>query len=250
MSDTSEFRLSLQNRLLSALPAEELDFLKPHLEAVDFATGDIVLQTGDAIHHVYFPDDGMVSLLSVTEQGQTIEVGFTGVEGVVGLAVFLGRNEMPYQAMVQVPFSGFRVEAKVALKLFKRCGTFHDIALRFIYVVFKQISQTCVCNHFHTIEARLCRWLSVMHERSKNNPLSLTQEFLSQMLGVQRTSIGQIANTLQNQGIIRYRRGKIEIVDYERLQQSACECFFIIKKEYEDFRNDKNFPVMSANGQK
>jgi CRP-like cAMP-binding protein len=249
MSNTSDFRLSLQNRLLCALPAGEIDFLKPHLEAVSLPTGDIIFQPGDAIRYVYFPKNGMVSLLSVTQEGQTVEVGFTGVEGMVGLPIFLGQNEMPYQAMVQVPANCFRVDAKVILKLFKQCGTFHDIVLRYLYVIFKQISQTCVCNHFHTIEARLCRWLSVMYDRSKNNQLSLTQEFLSQMLGVQRTSIGMIANTLQTQGIIRYRRGKIEIVDYERLNQCACECFFIIKKEFEDFREDKNFPVMSANGQ-
>jgi CRP-like cAMP-binding protein len=250
MSQTSDFRLSLQNKALSALPDEELDFLKPHLETVNLPTGDIILQAGDAIRYVYFPNNGMISLLSVTEQGQTVEVGFTGFEGIVGLPIFLGRNEMPYQAMVQVPANCFRVEAKIILKLFNRCGTFHNVVLRFMYVVFKQISQTCVCNHFHTIEARLCRWLSVMYDRSKKNQLSLTQEFLAQMLGVQRTSIGMIANTLQTQGIIRYRRGKIEIVDYERLKQCACECFFIVKKEYEDFRNDKNFPAMSDNGQK
>lgn len=248
MSNTSKIRLSLQNRLLSALPDGETDFLQPHLEKVVLSTGDIVFQAGDSIRHVYFPANGMVSLLSVTEAGQTVEVGFTGSEGLVGLPLFLGRNEMPYQAMVQVPADCFRVEAKTILKLFRQCGTFHDLLLRYCYVIFKQFSQTCVCNHFHTIEARLCRWLTVMHDRSKNGHLSLTQEFLSNMLGVQRTSIGMIANTLQNEGIIRYRRGKIEIVDYERLKDSACECFFIIRTEYEDFLSDKNFPVIQGSG--
>jgi CRP-like cAMP-binding protein len=246
MSKTSDYRrLSVQNRLLSALPAEEFDFLKPHLEALSLSRGDIIFQAGDAIRHVYFPNNGMVSLLSVTEEGQTVEIGFTGFEGMVGLPILLSRNEMPYQAMVQVAADCFRVEAKTILKLFGRCGTFHDVVLRYMYVMLRQVSQTCVCNHFHTIEARLCRWLTVMHEHSRNGHLSLTQEFLSNMLGVQRTSIGMIANTLQNDGIIRYSRGKIEIVDYERLKQCACECFFIIKKEYEEFRGDKNFPVMS-----
>jgi CRP-like cAMP-binding protein len=245
MSDTSDFRLSLKNRLLLGLSAAEIDFLKPHLEAVNIPVGEIVLESGDKIRHVYFPNKGMISLLSVTESGQMVEVGFTGFEGMIGLPILLGRNEMPYQALAQVPVDGFRVEAKTILKLFGQCGTFHDIVLRYIYVVFKQISQTCVCNHFHTIEARLCRWLSVMHDRSKNGHLSLTQEFLANMLGVQRTSIGMIANTLQNDGIIRYSRGKIEIVDAERLNDSACECFHIIKTEYEEFLNDKNFPVMS-----
>lgn len=247
MSDTSEFRLSLENRLLAALSAREIDFLKPHLEPVSFSTGEIVFQAGDAIDYVYFPSKGMISMLSVTEGGQTVEVGFTGFEGIVGISLFLGRGEMPYQALVQVPVDGFRVKAKTILELFERGGVFHDVVLRFIYVMFKQISQTCVCNHFHTIEARLCRWLTVMHDRSKNGHLSLTQEFLANMLGVQRTSIGMIANILQAAGIIRYRRGKVEIVDYERLKQSACECFFIIRNELEEFRNDKNFPVMSSN---
>ena len=189
----------------------------------------------------------MVSLLSVTEQGQTVEVGFTGYEGIVGLPVLLGQTEMPYQAMVQVKSDCLRVETKNILKLFNQCGDFHDVALRYLYVVVKQISQTCVCNHFHTIEARLCRWLTVMYERSENKQLSLTQEFLSQMLGVQRTSIGMIAQSMQMAGVIRYRRGKIEIVDAERLKNAACECLKIVKDEQDKFVNDKNFPAMSDN---
>jgi CRP-like cAMP-binding protein len=224
-----------------------MDFLKPHLETVNFAPGSIIFQAGDAIRHVYFPQNGMVSLLSVTEQGQTVEIGFAGFEGIVGLPVLLGQREMPYQAMVQVKAECYRVESRHVLELFSHCGAFHNVVLRYFYVVVKQLSQTCVCNHFHTIEARLCRWLTVMRERSGNKHLSLTQEFLSQMLGVQRTSIGMIAHSMQNEGIIRYRRGKIEIVDDERLKGAACECFFIVKEEQEKFINDKNFPVMSEN---
>ena len=229
------------------MPEPELDFLKPHFEPVTLAPGTILYQAGDDIRHAYFPSGGMVSLLSVTEQGQTVEVGFTGFEGMVGLPVLLGQTEMPYQAMVQVRADGLRVETKQILELFSRCGAFHDIVLRYFYVVVKQISQTCICNHFHTIEARLCRWLTVMRERSGDKHLTLTQEFLSHMLGVQRTSIGMIAQTMQNEGIIRYRRGKIEIVDDERLKSAACECFFIVKEEQEKFINDKNFPAMSDN---
>jgi CRP-like cAMP-binding protein len=249
MSDTSNPRLSLKNRLLSALPAEEMDFLKSNLEPVTISSGSIIFQQGDPIHYIYFPNNGMISLLSVTEQGQTVEVGYTGFEGMVGLPILLGRNEMPYQAMVQVASECLRVDSKLIVDLFNRGGVFNHIVLRLLFVILKQASQICVCNHFHTIEARLCRWLTIMHERSRNGHLSLTQEFLSQMLGVQRTSIGMIAKSLQNAGIIRYSRGKIEITDYERLKQNACECFFIIKDEQEKFLNDKNFPVMSGNGQ-
>jgi CRP-like cAMP-binding protein len=234
-----------KNRLLAALPDPETAFLQPFLEPVSFAPGTIIYQAGDAIPYTYFPNNGMVSLLSVTEQGQTVEVGFTGFEGMVGLPVLLGQNEMPYQAMVQVKADCLRVETKQILKLFKQCGTFHDVVLRYFYVVVKQISQTCICNHFHTIEARLCRWLTVMCERSGIKQLSVTQEFLSHMLGVQRTSIGMIAHSMQAAGIIRYRRGKIEIIDDERLRNAACECFFIVKQEQEKFVSDKNFPAMS-----
>lgn len=249
MSDISNPRVSLKNRLLSVLPAKEFDFLKSGLEPVSLPSGSIIFQQGDPINHVYFPNNGMISLLSVTEQGQMVEIGYTGVEGMVGLPILLGSNEMPYQAMVQVASECFRVESKIVLDLFNRKGVFNQIVLRFLFLILKQTSQTCVCNHFHTIEARLCRWLSIMHERSRNGHLSLTQEFLSQMLGVQRTSIGMIANSLQNAGIIRYSRGKIEITDYERLKKNACECFFIVREEQEKFLNDKNFPVMSGNGQ-
>jgi CRP-like cAMP-binding protein len=247
MSNASNSRLLIKNRLLAALPDSELDFLQPHLEPVSFAPGAIIYQAGDTVRHTYFPNNGMVSLLSVTEQGQTVEVGFTGYEGMVGLPVILSQTEMPYQAMVQVKADCLRVETKPVLELFGRCGAFHDVVLRYFYVVVKQISQTCVCNHFHTIEARLCRWLTVMRERSGDKHLSLTQEFLSHMLGVQRTSIGMIAQSMQMAGIIRYRRGKIEIVDDERLKRAACECFLIVKEEQEKFINDKNFPVMSDN---
>jgi CRP-like cAMP-binding protein len=235
----------MKNRLLTALPESELNFLLPHLEPVSFAVGNIIYQAGDTVRHTYFPNNGMISLLSVTEQGQTVEVGFTGYEGMIGLPVLLGQAETPYQAMVQVTAECLRIEAMHILKLFNQGGAFHDVVLRYFYVVVKQISQTCVCNHFHTVEARLCRWLTVLRERSGDKHLALTHEFLSQMLGVQRTSIGMIAQSMQNDGIIRYRRGKIEIVDAERMKRAACECFFVVREEQEKFINDKNFPVMS-----
>jgi CRP-like cAMP-binding protein len=249
MSNTSNPRPFLKNRLLTALPEAELKFLEPHLEAVSLAPGSLLYQAGDTIRHVYFPNNGMISMLSVTEQGQSVEVGFAGFEGMIGLPALLRQSETPYQAMVQVKSDCLRVESKHLLKLFDQCGAFHDVALRYLYLVFKQLSQTCICNHYHTIEARLCRWLAVIRERSGDKQLTLTQEFLAQMLGVQRTSIGMIAQSMQMAGIIRYRRGKIEIVDDERLKNAACECFSIVSEEQEKFIRDKNFPAMSDNQQ-
>lgn len=242
-------RLSFQNRLLSVLPVEELEYLTPHLEPVSFPRGTAINQAGDDVTRCYFPNEGMISLLSVTEQGHAVEVAFTGSEGMLGLPVILGQNEMPYQALVQVKCEGFSIEPKHVRELFDRGGVFHDVALRFLYVMIRQVGQTCVCNHFHTIEARLCRWLTVMGERSNNSHLVLTQEFLAHMLGVQRTSIGLIANSLQQKGVIRYSRGKVEILQPDELKQLACECYSVVNDEYQKFLTDKNFRVMSGTRQ-
>jgi CRP-like cAMP-binding protein len=175
----------------------------------------------------------MISLLSVTEQGNAVEIAYTGCEGMVGIPVILRKNEMPYQALVQAPTECLVAEADTVVELFGRGGKFHDLLMRFVYAVIRQISQTCVCNHYHTIEARLCRWLTVMAERSDNRHLELTQEFLAHILGVQRTSIGMIANSLQRDGLIRYSRGKVELLDLDRLRDSACECYAIVEREYD-----------------
>jgi CRP-like cAMP-binding protein len=249
MPDTSISRLPVHNRLLLVLPAEEFGILEPHLELMSLARGMLLAQAGDPLSRCYFPNNGMISLLSVTEQGHAVEVGYVGHEGMVGLPVILGQNEMPCQALVQAPTDVLSVDARHVRKLFEKRGVFHDIALRYTSVIIKQIAQTCVCNHFHTIEARLCRWLTVMCERSNNNHLVLTQEFLAHMLGVQRTSIGLIAHSLLKKGIIRYSRGKVEILDAQRLKASACECYFIVQDEYEKFLSENKFPVMSDSRQ-
>lgn len=209
----------------------------------------MLARAGDSVRKCFFPNNGMVSLLCVTEQGRSVEAGFTGFEGMIGISVILGKNEIPYDALIQAPTEGFTADPRVVLDLFNRSGIFHDAVLRFAYVILKQMSQTCVCNHFHTIEARLCRWLTVMCERSGNNRLRVTQEFLAHMLGVQRTSIGSIANALQRTGSIRYTRGNVEIVDLDRMRASACDCYRIVKEEYRNFLNDDNFPPMSGDRQ-
>ncbi len=247
MHDTVNFRLSVQNKILSVLPDSEMDLLAPHFERITLSPGNMIYQAGDSIPYIYFPNNGMISLLSVTEQGQTVEVGFTGFEGLVGTPVLLGQNEMPYQALVQAQIECLRLDAPTAVKLFKQCGIFQSVVMRYVAVILKQLAQTCICNNLHRIEERLCRWLTVMCERSGNNHLLLTQEFIAHMLGVQRTSIGLIANSLQEKEIIRYRRGKIEIVNFENLKNSACECYTIIRDEQQKFIEEEIFAVMSDN---
>lgn len=232
MNDAIQTRPLTKNRLLLAMPKEELDALGPHFVPASFKPGTILAQPGDAIRTCYFPSNGMISLLSVTEQGHSVEIGFTGFEGMVGIPAVLGRNEMPYEVLVQTDCDCLAVDATAVRELFNRRGSFHDLLLHYVYALLKQVSQTCICNHFHTIEARLCRWLTVMCERDGNTHLALTQEFLARMLGVQRTSVGLIANSMQRAGMIKYSRGRIEIVDLDRIRASACECFFIVRKEY------------------
>ena len=245
MPNPTNVDLQIRNRLLSVLPPDEFEFIRPHLEFVELPLGNMYAQLGDSISKCFFPNSGMISLLSVTEYGTACEVGYVGFEGMIDLDVVLGKNEMPYQALVQANCNGYRVPVDIVRQLFDKGGVFHDAVLRFAYVIVRQIAQTCTCNHFHNIYSRLCRWLSVMCERSGNKNLALTQEFLAHMLGVQRTSLGLVANSMQKDGLIRYRRGKVEIVDFERLRASACECFFIVKREYQEFLDDKKFQPMS-----
>ena len=233
------------NRLLSILPADEMAFIKPHLELVSFPVGSFVALSGDALKKFYFPNNGMISLLAETQSGGAVEVGFTGVEGMVGTPVLLGKNSMPYQALVQAPTEGYIADAGKVVELFAKRGAFHDAVLRYSYVEIRQLSQTAVCNHFHSIQSRMCRWLAVMCDRSGNRHVKLTHEFLAHFLGVQRTSIGAIANALQKEGIIDYSRGKIEILDLDRLKMNACECYSLIEKEFADFLDIPKVSAMS-----
>lgn len=236
MHDAPPPQSQISNRLLSVLPPDEFTFLQPHLQAVSFPSGHFVALAGDSLKRCYFPNSGMISLLAETPNGSGIEVGFTGVEGMVGTPLLLGKNSMPYQALVQVPSDGYVADIAQVTQLFAKGGVFHDSVLRYAYLVIRQITQSAVCNHFHTIHSRLCRWLTVLCERSGRSDLQLTHEFLSHMLGVQRTTISSIAVELQRVDVINYRRGHIEIIDLDRLRAAACECYRIMTAEYAEMR--------------
>ena len=238
-----------QNLLLEALSAADLKLLAPHLEPVSLKAGQIYAELSDPLKTCYFPNSGMVSLLSVTEAGDTCEIGYVGFEGMVGLPVIFGKNEMPYQALIQATSEGYRVPVKVVTELFEQNAAFRAISLRFAYVLYKQFAQTSACNRFHSIQSRLCRWFSIMCERSGDSHLSLTHEFLAYMLGAQRTTIGQIAGSLQRDGIIRYQRGRIEVIDVKRLEAHACECLPLINRELREFRLENKTIVMSTSRQ-
>ena len=239
MHDASLSQSQIANRILSILPPDEFAFIRPHLGSVSFPNGHFVALAGDSLKKCYFPNNGMISLLAETHNGSTVEVGFTGVEGMVGTPLLLGKNAMPFQALVQSPTDGHVVDIGIIRQLFANGGVFHDTVLRYAYLVIRQITQSAVCNHFHRIEARLCRWLTVLCERSGRRDLRLTHEFLAHMLGVQRTSVGSIAIELQRAGIIAYRRGQVEITDFEKLKGAACECYRIMAAEYDELSPKK-----------
>jgi len=239
MHDASTAQSQIANRLLAILPPDEFAFLKPHMELVAFPNGHFVALAGDSLKKCYFPNSGMISLLAETHNGSAVEVGFTGIEGMVGTPLLFGKNAMPYQALVQSPSEGYVADLAAVRQLFSMCGVFHDAVLRYAYLIIRQVTQSAVCNHFHTIEARLCRWLTVMCERSGRTDLRLTHEFLAHMLGVQRTSVSSIAVELQRSGIINYRRGHIEIIDFDRLRSAACECYRVMQAEYAELNPPK-----------
>lgn len=221
----------ISNRLLAALPREEYERLLPHLEPVHLKKGATVYDAGDTVRHAYFIKSGMISLLSVTERGETIEVAVVGNEGMIGVPVVLRMSVTPYQSVVQLPGDGLRVRADVLRGEFKQDGQLQELMLKYTHALLTQITQSVVCNRFHSIEQRLCRWLLATGDRAKSESFELTQEFIAQMLGTPRTGVTMAAGPLQDAGIIRYRRGKITILNRQRLERAACECYGIIRSE-------------------
>lgn len=203
----------------------------PHLEEVHLVRGQILHEIGIDIVHVYLPMQGMISLLSATEDGGTIEVGFTGNDGMAGLSPIFGVKTSPYRAMVQIPSVALRIKAHILKQEFERGGPFKDVLLRYAHASLTQVSQFALCNHFHKVEKRLCLWLLITRDLIQADTFEFTQEFLANMLGVPRTSVTMIASTLQKAGLISYRRGKIQLLNPQELESAVCECYRIIREE-------------------
>ncbi len=240
----------IQNQLLSALPKEEYQLLLPHLEFVDLALKQIIIAPNQPIEYVYFPTDGIISLVNITTSGGTAEAATVGSEGMVGISLLLGANKMPSQAVVQVAGHGVRMRADVFRRVVTPGCQLYRKLLRYTLLLMNLISQTVVCNSLHTVEQRCCRWLLTCSDRVKSNSFLLTQEFLAQMLGVQRPTVSVFAATLQQAGLIRYSRGKMTICDRESLEATTCECYWMIKQEFErllkDDENDFSAPNIPA----
>ena len=234
----SKVHAQSKNRILRTLPHEEYQRLLPFSEKVILRAGDILFEAGDRIAELYFLDSGMASLLSTTEEGSTIEVGMVGYEGFVGAAVVLKTNQMPYRSMMQITGQATKIKAGPILDEFDKNRDWRNLILRYLHFVLTQVSQSALCNRFHTLEERLARWLMISREFIESDEIPLTQELLSHMLGVARTGVTMAAGALQRSGLIRYGRGRITIVDGSALADASCECYRIVKQEFELFLKD------------
>jgi CRP-like cAMP-binding protein len=226
-------RQSSGNHLLAALPDTAYERLRPDLEPMNFALGEVVYESGGPMHYVYFPKTSHISLLYTMIDGSTAEMGLVGNEGVVGIALFMGGETTPNRAMVQGGGEALRMRAEAMLNEFRLGEEFQHLLLRYTQALITQISQTAVCNRLHSVEQRLCRWLLMTHDRTGTDQLQMTHEFISNMLGVRREGVTVAAHRLQDAGMISYMRGHITILDRPQLLTHVCECYQVVKAEHE-----------------
>ena len=224
--------LALQNRLLVSLPADDYALLAPHMAAVELERGRLLYDPGDRIDTVYFPHDGVISLMTLMENGAAIESATIGREGALGLGAAVSPRRSLSRAIVQTPVKASRISATQLHEVWARSPRLRDLVERHGEALFGQALQSVGCNALHSVEARFCRWLLTCHDRISAATIALTQEFLADMLGVQRTTVTAVARSLQEKGAIRYRRGVVDIIDRPALEQIACECYAVIHRTY------------------
>lgn len=221
------------NHLLAALPPEELQRWLPRLEPVDLKLGQVLYESGKPMAHVYFPTTAIVSLLYVLEDGGSAEIAVVGYEGLVGISLFLGGESTPSRAVVQSAGQGFRFSAQLIKESFNRNGPVMHLLLRYTQALITQMTQTAVCNRHHSLDQQLCRWLLLSLDRLTGSELVMTQELIANMLGVRREGVTEAALKLQAAGLIQYARGRISVLDRPGLENRTCECYSVVKKEYD-----------------
>ena len=214
----------MKNRILKALPVKEYRLILSHLRPVELEQGTVLYEAGERIRDIYFPDEATVSYLSGTAEGETLEVSVIGNEGVVGIASLLAETAA-FRAVVQLPGQAYVMRRDLLLRELKRCDALHRILLHYTNALLIQIAQNAVCNKFHSVEERFCRWLLMAHDRSSVDRVPLTQEGLARILGSRRASVSVTASAFQKKGAIRYSRGIIEILDRKHLENASCECY-------------------------
>jgi CRP-like cAMP-binding protein len=233
MSTQQKARPPTSNRILNSLPSEEYERLSPNLEPVNMPFGEILYRPDEPITHVYFPNRGTVSIISVFEDGGSVEVGMVGNEGMFGVSIILGSITAPLEALVQLPGDGLRMRADLLREEFKKGEHLHDLLLRYTQAFIIQIAQTAACNRAHHVEGRLARWLLMCQDRAMTGELKLTQEFIAMMLGTRRAGVSEAAGLLKDKGVINYKRGQVTILDREGLESISCECYPIVRQEFD-----------------
>ena len=229
MPRSAKPREKIENQLLAALPLKEYQRLQPDLEQVALTFGTILYQPGEVMPYVYFPNQGIVSLLSMVEERSPLEVGMVGSEGMVGIGIFLGASTSLNRALVQGTGTAMRMKAGVLRREIKQQTLLPDLLRHYTHSLLAQISQGAVCNHFHRVEERLARWLLMTHDRLRSDEFRLTQEFLSDMLGVRREGVVRAARVLQKEKLITYVRGQIQILNRAGLEAAACQCYELLR---------------------
>jgi CRP-like cAMP-binding protein len=222
-----------QNSLLRALPALESERLFAHMELVAMPLGNVLYESGSQLRHVYFPTTSIVSLLYVMEDGASAEIAVVGNEGMVGVALFMGGETTPSRAVVQSAGHAFRLKGQLLKEEFHRAAGLQHLLLRYTQALLTQMAQTAVCNRHHSVDQQLCRWLLLSLDRLPTNKLIMTQELIANMLGVRREGVTEAAGKLQGAGLIKYSRGNITVLDRLGLQARACECYEVVKKEFD-----------------
>jgi CRP-like cAMP-binding protein len=220
-----------QNQILRTLPAAERARLYPHLQLVPMSAGTVIYESGARLRHIYFPTDSIVSLLQILNNGASAEIAVVGNEGAVGVSLFMGGESTPSRAVVQSAGSAYRLSRARLKKEFERHGLLLSALLRYTQSLITQMAQTAVCNRHHALDQQLCRWLLLTLDRLESNELKTTQEFIASMLGVRREGVTEAAGRLQKQGVIRYTRGRIIVLDRPRLEKLSCECYAVVKQE-------------------
>ena len=241
-----------ENHVLDALPPEEAARLFPHLILVDMPLGMSVYESGDVQRFIYFPTNAIISLLYVLKNGASAEIAVVGNEGAVGVSLFMGGETTPSRAIVQSAGFAYKLSSRALKEEFNRHGYMLQLLLRYTQSLITQMAQTAVCNRHHSLEQQLCRWLLLSLDRLAGPNLKMTQELIANMLGVRREGVTTAAGNLQKQGVIRYSRGQITVIDRPKLEQLSCECYAVVKKEtdrllpYHVFHVDVVAPALTA----
>jgi CRP-like cAMP-binding protein len=222
----------IQNQLLAALPGKDYQRLLPQLETVRLPFMAVLYESGEPIKYVYFPNDGLLSLLVVMADGTLREIGLIGNEGMLGTAVALGMNATPIRALIQMPGSAMRLKAEALRAELKRGGAMQQVLHAYAHALFTQVSQSTACVSAHAVDKRLSRWLVMTHDHAPGDEFAMKHEFMAMMLGVTRSVVTRAAGLLQDKKLIRYTRGQVTVLDRRRLEATACECYAAVKAEY------------------